>query len=58
MNLSQLQQAFSDFRNADMHVRDMTEFIRLGGERAIIWLEGILSEEPDPEGEEIDNEES
>jgi len=49
-DVQQQIKAFSDYRNATVHVRDMSEFLRLGGERAMIWLESVLSEEPEPEG--------
>ncbi len=50
-DLQQHVKAFSDYRNAIMHVRDMTEFVQLGGERAMIWLESVLADE-DIEGED------
>jgi len=37
-----------------MHAREMTEYERLGGERAIIWMESLLAEEP--QAEETDEE--
>jgi hypothetical protein len=56
-DFQQQMKAFSDYRNAVMHVRDMTEFVRLGGERAMIWIESVLSIDSDdgtddPSGED------
>jgi hypothetical protein len=48
-DVQQHMKALSDYRNAVMHVREMTEFVRLGGDRAMIWLESILAFEPEPE---------
>ena len=50
-DVQQQMRAFSDYRNAVMHIRDMTEFVQLGGGRAMIWLESVLGEE-DVEGED------
>ncbi len=36
----------ADYRNAVMHSREMSEYVRLGGERAMVWLETVLPEEP------------
>lgn len=48
--------AFNDYRNSVMHNRsDMTEYVRMAGETALIWLNAVLSpqEEPqDGEGQE------
>ena len=48
-DVQQQLKALSDYRNAVMHVREMTEFVRLGGERALIWLESVLAAETEPD---------
>jgi len=41
-DLQQHLEAFSEYRNVVMHSREMSELVRLGGERSIVWLENVL----------------
>lgn len=38
-------EAFSEYRNAVMHNRPMTEIVRKAGDLAVVWLETVLAEE-------------
>jgi hypothetical protein len=45
-------EAFSEFRNAVMHGRTLTELTRRAGELAMIWFETIIAQEDDDSSEE------
>lgn len=45
---------FSEYRNALMHTREMTELVETNGKAALIWFASILPGEETPEPEETD----
>lgn len=47
VDLDRHMEAFSEFRNATMHNRPLTEIGRRAGELALIWFETVLSAESD-----------
>lgn len=52
-------EAFSEFRNAIMHNRPMTEIGRRAGELAIVWFETVMppdNNQHQENGSEIDDE--
>jgi hypothetical protein len=42
-------EGFSEYRNAVVHGRPITELIRLSGEASMVWLHAVLAEDEDPE---------
>lgn len=59
-SLQQNLRALSEYRNAVMHNRELTEYVRLGGERAMIWLRSMIegteqgiTEEETPEPQDV-----
>ena len=46
-------EAFSEFRNATMHNRKLTEIGRRAGELALVWFENVLPAESD-DSDELD----
>ena len=47
--------SFSEYRNAVMHNRPMTELVQKNGEAALIWFAAVLSQDEEPQEDE-DNE--
>jgi hypothetical protein len=43
-------EGFSEYRNAVVHGRPVTELIRLSGEASMVWLHAILAEDEDTDG--------
>lgn len=45
VDLERHLESFSEFRNAVMHGREMTELTRRSGDLALIWFEAVLPDE-------------
>ena len=52
VDLDRHLESFSEFRNAVMHNRELTELTKRSGELALIWFEAVLPAESEQETEE------